>query len=159
MEKYSIKQTVRIALATAALLAAASATAGPPPYFSQSVPMCSNRIFPSAEIVFSHTTNTAGVRSKAKLPLGPGPYGPRALSYSLFAAAAVRKAAGAEWSIGTSSQAGDGGVAEVPAEVGHSTFRNPGCALKGSVTIGLVCPNGIYEEKTIERVWNDCDRP
>jgi len=145
-------------------LVAATAGAGtPPPNFSQQVDLCNGRLQAKVDIVFGQTATTATVRTKSSpIKLNPfvaGGTGPDPLEYSVFVASSVKKNASSAWSIASTQQDGFVGVAQSDVSVGHSTFKDYACQIKGTVTLSTACPpqsSKSRDEKTIERNWIGC---
>lgn len=158
-----MKQSTTL-LGLACSLVTATASAGtPPPDFSQHVDLCNGRLRAKIDIVFGQTATTATVRTKSSAvklnPFVPGGTGPDPLDYSVFVASSVKKNASSAWSIASTQQDGEVGVAQPDISVGHSTFKDYTCQIKGTVTISAACPpqsSASHDEKTIERNWVGC---
>lgn len=145
-------------------LAATTASAGtPPPNVSQYFDLCNGRLRSKVEITFGQTATTATVRTKASAialnPFVPGGTGPAPLEYSVFVASSVKKNASSPWSIASAQQDGIVGVAQPDISIGHSTFKDYTCQIKGTVVLSSACPaqSGMTQDsRTIERNWVGC---
>lgn len=145
-------------------LAATTASAGTPPAdVSQYYHLCNSRLRSKVEIAFRQTATTATVLTKSSAvavnPFAPGSGGPVPMEYSVFVASSVKRNATAPWSIASTQQDGTVGIAQPDISIGHSTFKDPNCQIKGTVTLSSACPTGsgmTHDSRTIERNWVGC---
>lgn len=154
----------RILFGLALALAASTASAATPaPNVSQYVDLCNGRVRSKVDITFGQTATTATVRTKASAvapnPFAPGGLGPAPLEYSVFVASSVKKNASSPWSIASTQQDGIVGVAQPDVSIGHSTFKDASCQIKGTVILSSACPSQsgmTHDSRTIERNWVGC---
>ena len=157
-----LRVTGRLGLLLGLLLTSATAFAAtPPPNHSDRVYLCHNRLFADVTIAFANNSSTAMVRATGK-PVKVNPYAIGYTpwqSYIIRATAAVKNNSSASWSSVTVPGEGTVGVTQEPVVSGHSTFRNEGCEIKGSVWIFTLCPpeSPISSDGAlVERNWVGC---
>lgn len=154
----------RILFGLALALAAATASAATPaPNVSQYFDLCNGRVRSKVDITFGQTATTATLRTKSSAvtinPFVPGSSSPTPMAYSVFVAASVKKNASSPWSIASTQQDGIVGVAQPDISIGHSTFKDPSCQIKGTVILSSACPSQsgmTHDSRTIERNWVGC---
>lgn len=154
--------TGRLGLLLGLLLTSTTAFAAtPPPNYSGRVYLCHNRLFADVRIDFANNTSTATVRATGK----PVKINPSAIGYTpwqtyiIRATAAVKNNSNAQWSAVMVPGEGTVGVTQDPVSSGHSTFRNEGCEIKGTVWIFTLCPPEApigSDVALIERNWVGC---
>ena len=154
-----------ILLGLALTLAATTASAGTPApsITDQHFDLCKGRLRGKISMTFGQTATTATLRTKSSAvtvnPFVPGSSSPTPMEYSVFVAASVKKNASSPWSIASTQQDGIVGVAQPDISIGHSTFKDPTCQIKGTVILSSACPtqsNMTHDSVTIERNWVGC---
>jgi hypothetical protein len=142
----------RILFGLALALAAATASAATPaPNVSQYFDLCNGRVRSKVDITFGQTATTATVRTKASA-VAPNPFAPGGLSTGPLEYSSP-------WSIASTQQDGIVGVAQPDVSIGHSTFKDPSCQIKGTVILSSACPSQsgmTHDSRTIERNWVGC---
>jgi hypothetical protein len=149
----------------ALVLTAATASADPPPsnIVDQHFDLCNGRLRAKINMSFGQTTTTATVRTRSSAvtinPFVAGSSSPTPMEYSVFVAASVKKNASSPWSIASTQQDGIVGVAQPDISIGHSTFKDPTCQIKGTVILSSACPTQsrmTHDSRTIELNWVGC---